>query len=144
MNKELIRRHNSVVQPGDRVYHLGDFAWGNQHRQFVKALNGQHYLIRGNHEGKVSDDAGFIWVKDVFQLKIEGTLIWLSHYAHRVWPQSHYGAYALHGHSHGKLPGLGRSLDVGVDCWDYYPVSLDEVKSQLEQIPVPSLNKERT
>jgi calcineurin-like phosphoesterase family protein len=143
MNNEIARRHNSVVAKKDLVYHLGDFAWKGQHKQFLKALNGSHHLILGNHDGKVAFDAGFSWVKDVYQLKVNGhPLAWLSHYAHRVWPQSHYGSIHCHGHSHGTLPEYGRSMDVGVDAWDYFPVSLNDVVARLGTVPVPGLNKE--
>jgi hypothetical protein len=36
------------------------------------------------------------------------------------------GSYLLFGHTHGKLKGHGRSIDVGVDSWGYQPVSPDE------------------
>jgi calcineurin-like phosphoesterase family protein len=37
------------------------------------------------------------------------------------------------GHSHGTLPDLetSRSFDVGVDCWDFYPVSYEEVAAKM-------------
>jgi calcineurin-like phosphoesterase family protein len=132
MNEELVKRHNSLVKPGDRVYHLGDFAW-HDHNNFVKRLNGQHYLIKGNHDHvkRLKEPLGFIWVKDVAQIKINGNLFFLSHFAHRVWPQSHYGAFHLYGHSHGMIEEMGRSTDVGVDANDYYPVALDSVLEKL-------------
>jgi calcineurin-like phosphoesterase family protein len=47
----------------------------------------------------------------------------------RVWNQSHRGALHLYGHSHGTLPddANSKSFDVGVDCHDYHPISLDRV-----------------
>jgi hypothetical protein len=30
------------------------------------------------------------------------------------------------------------SLDVGVDCWDFRPVSLPEIKARLETLPAPT------
>ena len=30
MNKDLIKRWNSIVRPQDTVYHLGDFGMGNK------------------------------------------------------------------------------------------------------------------
>ena len=47
----------------------------------------------------------------------------------RVWNQSHRGAWQLHGHSHGSLTDHGgKQTDVGVDCWDYAPVSFDTLR----------------
>jgi calcineurin-like phosphoesterase family protein len=34
------------------------------------------------------------------------------------------GTLNLHGHSHGQLAGLPRQIDVGVDVWDFYPISV--------------------
>jgi len=59
----------------------------------------------------------------------------LCHYAMRSWPKSHYGAWHLYGHSHGKLPMLGRSMDIGVDTHDFYPYSLDEISCIMNNIP---------
>ena len=55
----------------------------------------------------------------------------MSHYAHRTWDKSHHGSLHLYGHSHGTLPGVGRSMDVGVDSTDmnsdFTPFLLDDV-----------------
>jgi len=45
----------------------------------------------------------------------------------RVWNKAHCGAIHLYGHSHGALLGIGRSLDVGVDCHKFCPISLEEI-----------------
>lgn len=59
--------------------------------------------------------------------------IWLSHYAHRVWPQSHYGSFHLYGHSHGNLPDDERSLsfDVGIDVLNA-PISYNDVVERMK------------
>jgi calcineurin-like phosphoesterase family protein len=49
----------------------------------------------------------------------------------RTWPASHMGSWQLYGHSHGKLPPIGFQLDVGVDSWEFYPVSWEEVKEAI-------------
>lgn len=133
MNSCLIKNHNSVVGKGDRVYHLGDFAW-KYPEIILPELNGQHFLIKGNHDDiKKATKAGFIWVKDVFGLKVNDLYFWLSHYAHRYWNKSHYGSYHLYGHSHGCAEdNWGRSTDVGVDCWDYKPVHIDQIIEKLK------------
>jgi len=58
--------------------------------------------------------------------------IHLSHYPLATWDRKHYGGWHLHGHSHGKHVAPGRLLDVGVDMWEFRPVSMDEVVEQLE------------
>jgi calcineurin-like phosphoesterase family protein len=66
-------------------------------------------------------------VLDVRSLKHEKRLVWMSHYAHRVWPSSHKGSYHIYGHTHGVLPDHRRSHDVGVDANNYAPVSFEEL-----------------
>lgn len=41
------------------------------------------------------------------------------------------GAWHLYGHSHGRLSPQGRSLDVGVDCHNFRPISLDELTERM-------------
>lgn len=133
MHELLIENHNKTVKPGDLIYHLGDFAWAD-HNKFLKRLKGNNYLIKGNHDHvrRLKEPLKFLWVKDTAMLKVQGQLIFLSHYAHRVWPQSHYGSWHLYGHSHGDSEDLGRSTDVGVDSWDYLPVSFDTLKERFK------------
>lgn len=57
------------------------------------------------------------------------------HYGMRVWPAQRRGAIHLYGHSHGWLQGTSRSLDVGVDCWNFYPVGIPQVLQQLTTLP---------
>jgi calcineurin-like phosphoesterase family protein len=135
MHKTFILNHNAVVKPEDEVYHLGDFAFKN-HKQYLRQLNGTHYLIKGNHEGNDWKDAGFKWCREVATIKVEKEFIFLSHYAHRVWNRAHYGVYHAFGHSHGGMPDYCRSCDVGVDAWNYKPVSMDQLILRFKDVPL--------
>ena len=48
----MIERWNSVVKPGDKVYHLGDVSikYGHDLGRVMTRLNGKKRLIRGNHD----------------------------------------------------------------------------------------------
>ena len=131
MNEALVANYNNLVDVKDTVYVLGDFAMSKP-ELFTKKLNGNKFLIRGNHDepfkNKFASSWGFGWVKDVYELVVDKQHIWLSHYSHQTWPGKHRGAWHLFGHSHGKLPGLGLSTDVGVDCWNYAPVSFEQLQ----------------
>lgn len=98
-------------------------------------------LIRGNHDDRAA------WKhRDLFAeahesryLRVTNDVrVYMSHYAHRTWRNSHHGAYHIHGHSHGNLPRWGRSLDVGANCpgVDYHPVSLQWVVDELRDSPL--------
>lgn len=140
MNEALIANWNATVGPDARTYCLGDFSLGDIYgtQAIIKRLNGQICLISGNHESVAERCEGFVWIRDVKMLRIryqcdlsiDGKVrIFLSHYAHRVWPRSHHGTMHLYGHSHGDLPEnlQSRSMDVGLDACNLRPISLAEV-----------------
>jgi calcineurin-like phosphoesterase family protein len=133
MDEALIERWNAVVGPDDVVYHLGDFSFGDQ-ANYLPRLNGKEkHLVIGNHDPKHSHP-GWASVNDMLHIQSpDGTMLVLCHYAMRIWRYSHHGAIHLYGHSHGSLPGDSQSCDVGVDCWDFKPVSLDTIKAFLAQ-----------
>lgn len=135
MNREMTRLWNERVNQDDLVYHLGDFAFrGKDPLSYRSRLNGRIIFIVGNHDKRRDiENAGFESIHDLLQVSIDGTPIVLCHYAMRVWNKSHHGALHLYGHSHGTLPGTNQSLDVGVDCWGFQPVSLHEIKERLSK-----------
>jgi calcineurin-like phosphoesterase family protein len=101
--------------------------------------------VRGNHDKELLknmesllDKKLFVnWDKDA-EIYIDGQFIVLHHYGKRVWNKSHHGAWQLFGHSHGKLPPYGKSVDVGVDSpWitgkaEYRPFSFKELKRYMD------------
>lgn len=137
MNEIMIRNWNSRVQPQDTVYHLGDFASGDRSkiRGILSRLNGKKILIRGNHDKQPSLSDGWHEIHNFLELKQDHSLIVMCHYAMRVWNRSHHGAIMLYGHSHANLPGNNQSLDVGVDCWNYQPVTLAEIQQRMQTLP---------
>jgi calcineurin-like phosphoesterase family protein len=137
MEDDFVRRHNEVVKPGHRVYHLGDVSFkAEPARRYIDRLNGDHFLIEGNHDPK-KHTANWVWIGKRKMVKIDGEQLFLSHYAHRTWPQSNYGSYHCYGHSHGMIDPYRRSMDVGVDTNNYYPVHYTEViAARRKYIPV--------
>jgi len=130
MDEEMIRRWNSVVSEKDEVYHVGDFSFHNtaDSKKIRSLLHGKIYLIEGNHDGR---NAGFEWIKPYYELKVEGQEIVLFHYGMRTWHHDLRGTWHLYGHSHGQLPSYGKSMDVGVDCHGFTPLSYTQVERKL-------------
>jgi calcineurin-like phosphoesterase family protein len=137
MDAAMIAIWNSVVRPDDEVYHLGDFSFklDNDKRlaKIFRGLNGHKHLVLGNHDHEAVTRLGWFTVDKLKGVKIDGQAIVLCHYAMRTWPKAHNGAIHLYGHTHGTLPGTSASLDVGVDCWDFRPVGLDEIRLRLAE-----------
>ncbi len=139
MNREMVDRWNAKVNKDDTVYVAGDFAlrmgYSSLERLFLR-LNGYKHLITGGHDK--SPVARLPWESQQWMrfLKTgDKEFIVLCHYCLRVWEKSHFNSWHLYGHSHGHLAPEGKSMDVGVDCTNYAPVSYDEVVAYMAKRP---------
>jgi calcineurin-like phosphoesterase family protein len=138
MDETMIANWNAVVQRGDNVWHVGDFAHRidvKRKRAIFSRLNGSKHLVPGNHDDKDSLALSWSSIGQIRDIKVEGQRLILCHYGMRTWPGSRRGSIHLYGHSHGSLPGNSQCLDVGVDCWDFRPVTLAEIKAKLQLEP---------
>ena len=127
MDEELIRRHNEIVKDNDLTIHVGDFSLIHSietvHKKYVNRLKGKHFFLKGSHDRWLPANA-----VSIREDRIDGQVVVACHYAMRVWPRSHYGSWQVFGHSHGRLPPLGKQHDVGVDNNDFRPVSFERLK----------------
>ena len=132
MSEEIIKRHNEVVKDNDNVIHLGDFTLLDAVRavRIISRLKGKHTFLKGSHDRWLKINPIQIWEK-----KIDKFYIVCCHYAMRVWPKSHWNSWQLYGHSHGKLPPVGKQWDVGVDNNNFYPVSFDGLVEIMKNQP---------
>lgn len=142
MNNFILNETNKLVMPNDRLFHLGDVALKKIDLANLKSrINCKHiYVIPGNHDREELLKKSFIVLPAEYMYENGDYRVVLSHYAMRVWNHAHHGAGHLYGHSHGKLSPAtgpdGRGLscfDIGVDCWDYRPLSLTEVKAEMKR-----------
>ena len=133
MDQQMIERWNAVVQPGnsDEVWLLGDFAVRQSSERvafLLNTLNGRKHLIIGNNDDAVvSGCGGWQSAQPYAEITLGATRLVLCHYPFRSWRNKAKGAINLHGHSHGKSKSLPRQFDVGVDVWDFRPVSLEQL-----------------
>jgi calcineurin-like phosphoesterase family protein len=150
MNEVLIKNWNSVVSPDDIIYILGDVAFEKDIEKldwYLSRLQGEKHIVWGNHDTLLQNNIPlrkkhFKTTHDLVRIFVppesnndKGQGITLCHYAMRTWPSSHWGEFALHGHSHGTLlddPNL-LSVDVGVDCWNYTPVSMKQINEVMSK-----------
>ena len=141
MNKALITNWNSVVQPKDEVYHLGDFGFCDSAAadKILQKLHGRKYFIRGNHDQAIKGDVlkHFEWVKEMHEMKMYGQRITLCHYPLEAWNHSCHGSWHLHGHTHKNLKSSEdiRRWDAGVDSNNYAPISFEQVKQIMDLKP---------
>lgn len=135
MHSKLIAEWNSIVQPEDLVYVLGDISFGGLEEtlRILWALNGEIILVQGNHDYKLLKNQGFRdrfkEVHSYLELEYKKTKLVMFHYPILEWNACHWGAVHLHGHTHGDPTGLEkyRVRDVGVDATGKVVQLLDAV-----------------
>jgi calcineurin-like phosphoesterase family protein len=128
MDAALIERWNETVAPADEVWHLGDFALGPPRprlAELLAVLNGRKHLVIGNNDAAATlAQPAWTSVQHYAELDLDGKKLVLCHYPFRTWNRMGQGVINLHGHSHGRLKPVPRQYDVGVDVWEFRPVTL--------------------
>ncbi len=143
-DQALIEAWNSVVQPSDTVWHLGDFAYKQSPkliRRIFDQLHGTKHVILGNHDtkgpAKRTGTEQLPWASQQHYAEVveDGQRIIMFHYGMRTWPGMHCGSVHLYGHSHGRLPGTRQCIDVGVDNIGFVPQTWPQIRARLELLP---------
>lgn len=148
MNEAIIERWNKIVKPNDIVYHLGDTMLNDNEKgvECFKRLNGQIFLIFGNHEtfNRINTLFEICCHKMLggwyaYTIKYGKQSLYLSHYPALTanFDDKHFNQHVinLHGHTHQQTNWL--QLDnpfmyhVGVDSHNCTPVHIDEVLADI-------------
>lgn len=162
MDEAIIENWNKVVKPTDIVYHLGDTMLNdNAHGlECFKRLNGQIFLIYGNHDSDTRKNLLFTELSGkmlggwyAYVIKHGKQSIYLSHYPTLTANYSsdkHFSQNVinLHAHTHQKTNFLNPTnpfmYHVGLDSHSCTPVHIDEVITDIRQrweeigrLPVP-------
>lgn len=150
MNRDMVDEINRWVEPGDTLYHIGDYSFkmtSEDAANLRKRINCKDiHLVPGNHDKDWTQPAvswAFTVEKPITVLKIDKLKLVLSHFPMADWQGMSHGSIHLHGHIHSRgmqynelnrMQGLYR-YDVGVDANDFRPVCLDEVLAWFEGVP---------
>ena len=131
MNEALVAKWNDTVGPDDEVWHLGDFAIRQPAAvaaELLARLHGRKHLVTGNNDPEATTTLE-AWesVQPYVEVTVDGVSLVLCHYPFRSWRGMGKGWINLHGHCHGRLKPQPRQFDVGVDVWDFRPISLREI-----------------
>ena len=147
MDETIYANWTALVQPKDKVYHLGDVAFGSEAMvartvERIKKLPGVKYLLPGNHDGRYPELVASAFAEvlpPLYELSAqsgrEGVRIVLCHYPLLTWNRAFHGALHFHGHVHGRIPYTNRRIDVGVDAWGFAPARLENVIARLKSAP---------
>lgn len=140
----IIEIWNSTICNNDEVYLLGDTAVGGKNgdiNNFLHALNGKKYLIKGNHEKEIMKTSHlkghFEWIKDYHVFDYNKKRFVLMHFPIESWLNKNNGSIHLHGHSHGRLNDVNervplKRMDVGFKACDFKIYSIEEILNKFE------------
>lgn len=143
----IIDNWNKRICENDTVYILGDLMMGVNHSaniDKINSLNGHKILLRGNHDSdlkmKLYKENGIIFPSDGVWgslLSLKKWNFFLSHLPTLCGnlDDRHHGLYGLHGHTHSqdRFEFMQfRSYNVALDAHNNFPVSIDEIISDIE------------
>lgn len=143
MDAVMIKYWNETVPEDGHVYHLSDLTLGEDADKYINKLNGTIYILNTSwhHDKRWLPRTRHPRLKKIGALTVLDTVInrelvtiTLCHYPLAIWDKKHYGAWHLHGHSHGNYHGEGKIIDVGVDSWHFRPVSLSRIALRMSTI----------
>jgi len=137
MNKVLIDNINEICTVNDTLYHLGDFCFvgsatnlaGNSRYEanyYLSQIKPKVVIIKGNHDSRKTTHS----IIHDMTIKAGGKW-WFCQ--HEPYPKMDYN---LAGHVHGlwRVVKMGHKyiVNVGVDVWDYKPISINQVMEAIE------------
>lgn len=138
MEKTIIDNYNAVVKEDDEAWFIGDFTmFGPDRRHYIERilslLNGQKHLVFGNHDRFKPFtylDMGFTSAHTYFPMTIKGIDFVLCHDPAVYDFVKNTEGVLICGHIHGWFQHClpqHRIINVGVDVWDFKPVSIDQI-----------------
>ena len=151
MNEAIVERHNSLVQPGDEIYVLGDLCLGGgeadvaqKNKELIERMNGNLHIILGNHDTPARIKM-YAMCKNVIDIKYADMI----HYNGYHFYLSHFPTLTgnlekeslkqctcnLFGHTHqcnNFFEDRPYMYHVGTDSHNCYPVLLDDVIEEMK------------
>ena len=141
MDKLLIKNYNSVITDEDTVYIVGDLSLKsnqqmNYYQSLIRRLKGKKHLILGNHDSlkpfTYVNNIGFWSVHTSLEITIEGIELVLNHdpCVHCLCNDK----ILICGHVHNLFKIQKNVINVGVDVWNFTPVSFEILKPYIVEI----------
>jgi len=139
---------NKYVKKKDFLYILGDVSLAKKYdaEKFIDGLNGNKFLIKGNHDENIKNSTRFSQITQIkdfnFSKNNLNIHIVLCHYPIDSWNRKVHNAWHLYGHVHGRLNKQNSlSFDVGIDNPElhkitggvYRPLNLFEIINLMER-----------
>ena len=156
MNRDMIKKWNSIVKKNDMVIHLGDIIFtkgaSEEIDKIIKQLNGRLILIRGNHDRKSYSwylSHGFDFIADKVYWEYNKKKIMFIHDPNRIEHRDLRKCdFIIHGHRHNKGLFVSRRkhcriVNVSVEQLNYNPMNLTTLLNRLGQGYYDKKNKKK-
>lgn len=139
MHKAMVLKHNQIVTDKDEVWNIGDVAMLSSEfvgklRKEINKFKGIKHLVVGNHDRwriQLYEDAGFSTTHTAFWFKYNELTFYLAHDPEKYTSiEDDPKSIMLCGHIHKLFKHLlpeKRIINVGVDVWNFAPVSFDQI-----------------
>lgn len=143
MDAVLIEKLWAKVGPQDALWIVGDFAFGPKAKDhnwletlFAQLPGAEKHLVVGNHDSEATQLLPWSSVTHLTEVADDdGLPAVLCHYPMITWNRARQGALHLFGHVHNQWLGSRNAVNVGVDVWNYEPVTLKEVERRGRRLP---------
>src|SRR5690606_10801521 len=123
------------VGQDDDLWIVGDFACDPNRKRNTGCTyssasfqGARRQLVVGNHDGHLTQALPWnsvSWLHEVNDPAADRPVT-LCHYPMMTWKYGRPGALHLFGHVHGNWEGAANSVNVGVDEWDFYPITAQD------------------
>lgn len=158
----LAEKWDAVVKKDDIVWVVGDMTGGGHvphGLDWIRARPGVKHLIAGNHDKchplhkdshkfqrvflEAFESVQMAAFRKVAYAEAKSARVMVSHFPfsedhspearYMEWRLRDEGDYLIHGHTHDTEKFNGKEIHVGVDAWDFAPVSLDTITEYISK-----------
>ncbi|KCV82343.1 Phosphoesterase or phosphohydrolase-like protein [Actibacterium atlanticum] len=145
MDRVLIENLRAKVGPEDDLWILGDFAFGKRAKRapyiaelFNELPGARKHLVIGNHDHGPTLALPWDSIADLAQVRDgpQNQNHTLCHYPMITWNHAGRNALQFFGHVHDNWLGSRNSINVGVDVWDFAPVTYEDIVSRAAKLPM--------
>jgi calcineurin-like phosphoesterase family protein len=127
MDAQIIANMNKVIHNSDTLYILGDFSFHPE--RYYDKIKGKKILLKGNHDSNKCKKY-FDEVYDQLNINIGEFKCLLSHY-----PLNNDRVdFVITAHVHEKWLVNGNNVNIGVDQWNFEPVSEEKLYKFLRDL----------
>lgn len=140
VNEAIITLWNETVPKNGVVFHLGDVCFGGKEKweSMISQLNGDIYLIKGNHDMEHPPQNLFKGVYDQLMIIVEGDeeipeqKVFMHHFPFITWRGCWMFTHQNDAVNTNWLNKLSSGqLNIGMDNNNYCPFSFQEVKERI-------------